>query len=49
MDPAGRRLRTAMETNTPLLLPGVHDALSARLAERAGYLSGSAAKAVAAG
>jgi len=42
----GRRLRHALAANKPLLLPGVHDALSARLAERAGfsagYLSGSA-------
>jgi len=42
----GRRLRDAMAAQTPLLLPGVHDALSARLAERTGfavgYLSGSA-------
>jgi len=42
----GRRLRDALAASTPLLLPGVHDALSARLAERAGfsvgYLSGSA-------
>jgi 2-methylisocitrate lyase-like PEP mutase family enzyme len=42
----GRRLRDALNANFPLLLPGVHDALSARLAERAGfsvgYLSGSA-------
>lgn len=42
----GRRLRNALDTHQPLLLPGVHDALSARLAERAGfsvgYLSGSA-------
>jgi 2-methylisocitrate lyase-like PEP mutase family enzyme len=42
----GRRLREALAAQSPLLLPGVHDALSARLAERAGfsaaYLSGSA-------
>lgn len=42
----GRRLRDALVAQNPLLLPGVHDALSARLAERAGfsvgYLSGSA-------
>jgi 2,3-dimethylmalate lyase len=43
----GRRLRDAMAARRPLLLPGLHDALSARLVERAGfeagYLSGSAA------
>lgn len=43
---AGRRFRDALAAHPPLLLPGVHDALSARLAERsgfsAGYLSGSA-------
>jgi 2-methylisocitrate lyase-like PEP mutase family enzyme len=42
----GRRLRQALAANSPLLLPGLHDALSARLVERAGfevgYLSGSA-------
>lgn len=42
----GRRLRCEMAAQQPLLLPGVHDALSARLAARAGfavaYLSGSA-------
>ena len=42
----GRRLRDAMTAQRPLLLPGVHDALSGRLAQRAGfevgYLSGSA-------
>ena len=41
-----RRLRALIETEPPLLLPGVHDALSARLVERSGfaaaYLSGSA-------
>jgi 2-methylisocitrate lyase-like PEP mutase family enzyme len=42
----GRRLRQALAAHEPLLLPGLHDALSARLVERAGfevgYLSGSA-------
>jgi len=42
----GRKLRDALDVNSPLLLPGVHDALSARLAQRSGfsvgYLSGSA-------
>lgn len=42
----GRRLRDQMAEHRPLLLPGLHDALSARLVERAGfkvgYLSGSA-------
>ncbi|KAA9159054.1 carboxyvinyl-carboxyphosphonate phosphorylmutase [Amycolatopsis acidicola] len=46
MTSPGARLRAAMNDQTPLLLPGVHDALSARLAERSGfsvgYLSGSA-------
>jgi 2,3-dimethylmalate lyase len=45
-DSPGRRLRKAMAAQTPLLLPGLHDALSARLVQRAGfdvgYLSGSA-------
>jgi 2,3-dimethylmalate lyase len=43
---AGQRLRRLIDTRRPLLVPGVHDALSARLAERSGhevaYLSGSA-------
>ena len=43
----GRRLRQALASKTPLLLPGLHDALSARLVQRSGfevgYLSGSAA------
>ena len=43
---AGRRLRVELAAQTPMLLPGVHDALSARQAERSGfavgYLSGSA-------
>jgi 2-methylisocitrate lyase-like PEP mutase family enzyme len=42
----GGRLRQALAENQPLLLPGLHDALSARLVQRAGfsvgYLSGSA-------
>jgi 2-methylisocitrate lyase-like PEP mutase family enzyme len=42
----GRRLREELAAQTPLLLPGLHDALSARLVERSGfkvgYLSGSA-------
>ncbi|MGH2842681.1 MAG: isocitrate lyase/PEP mutase family protein [Solirubrobacteraceae bacterium] len=42
----GRRLRDALAADGPLLLPGLHDALSARLVARAGfsvgYLSGSA-------
>lgn len=42
----GRKLREEMAANSPLLLPGLHDPLSARLVERAGfqvgYLSGSA-------
>jgi 2,3-dimethylmalate lyase len=42
----GQRLRQALASSAPLLLPGLHDALSARLVERAGfevgYLSGSA-------
>lgn len=46
LDRPGHRLRTELAAHAPLLLPGVHDALSARLAERSGfavgYLSGSA-------
>lgn len=42
----GRRFRAALAANTPLVLPGVHDALSARIVERCGfsvgYVSGSA-------
>lgn len=42
----GRRLRNALAADRPLVLPGLHDALSARLVQRAGftagYLSGSA-------
>jgi 2,3-dimethylmalate lyase len=42
----GRRIRAEMAARVPVVLPGVHDALSARLAQRggfvAGYLSGSA-------
>jgi 2-methylisocitrate lyase-like PEP mutase family enzyme len=43
---AGSRVRALLEAPGVLLLPGVHDALSAKLAERAGhraaYVSGSA-------
>ena len=47
MEPSvGRRLRDELSANTPLLLPGLHDPLSGRLVERAGfkvgYISGSA-------
>ncbi|HTX09634.1 MAG TPA: oxaloacetate decarboxylase [Solirubrobacteraceae bacterium] len=42
----GRRLRDALAAHHPLVLPGLQDALSARLVQRAGfevgYLSGSA-------
>lgn len=42
----GQRFRAELVAHAPLVLPGVHDALSARLVERAGfsvaYLSGSA-------
>jgi 2-methylisocitrate lyase-like PEP mutase family enzyme len=47
--PAGARLRELVHTTAPLVLPGVYDALSARLATRAGfqalYMSGFAVSA----
>ncbi|MFT4084984.1 MAG: isocitrate lyase/phosphoenolpyruvate mutase family protein [Nocardioides sp.] len=46
IDSPGRRFRAELAAHTPLLLPGVHDALSARVLRRSGarvgYLSGSA-------